>query len=59
MSTVNKKMVKLKLPDGVSLPDGVKLPEFGVGEATLRKIIFGEDGKTYEVEEKIELPIIK
>lgn len=54
-----KKTVKLKLPDGVSLPEGVELPEIEVSEATLRETVIGEDGKTYEVEKKIELPIIK
>ena len=52
------KKVKIKLPDGVSLSEGVELPEVEIGEATLRKTIIGEDGKTYEIEEKIELPII-
>ena len=51
--------VKIKLPDGVSLPEGVELPEVELCEGTLRKIIRGEDGKTYEIEEKIELPIVK
>ena len=52
-----KKKVKIRLPDGVSLPEGVELPEVEISEATLRKTIIGEDGKTYETEEKIELPI--
>ena len=55
----DKKKVKLKLPDGVSLPKGVELPEIEVGEDTLRETMIGDDGKTYEVEKKIELPIIK
>lgn len=55
----NKKMVKIKLPDGVSLPEGVEPPEIEVGEVQLRETIIGDDGKTYEVEKKIELPIIK
>lgn len=55
----NKKKVRLRLPDGVSLPEGVEPPEIEVGEVTLRETIIGDDGKTYEVEEKIELPIIK
>lgn len=59
MSTHKKKTVKLKLPDGVSLPEGVELPEIEVSEVVIRKTIIGDDGKTYEVEEKIELPIIK
>lgn len=54
-----KKTVKLKLPEGVSLPEGVEPPEIEVSEVTLRTTIIGDDGKTYEVEEKIELPIIK
>ena len=54
-----KKKVKLKLPDGVSLPDGVEPLEIEVSEVTLRKTMIGNDGKTYETEEKIELPIIK
>lgn len=54
-----KKTVKLKLPEGVSLPKGVELPEIEVSEITLRETVIGEDGKTYEVEKKIELPIIK
>jgi hypothetical protein len=58
MSTVNKKMVKLKLPEGVSLPEGIELPEIEVSKVTIRKTII-DDGKTYEVEEKIELPVIK
>lgn len=59
MSETSKKKVKLKLPEGVSLPDGVEPPEIEVSEITIRKTIIGDDGKTYEVEEKIELPIIK
>lgn len=59
MSESNKKTVKLKLPDGISLPDGVELVEIEVGEATFRKTVIDNDGKTYEVESKIELPIIK
>ena len=55
----NKKKVRLKLPDGVSLPEGVELPEIEVGEATIRETMIGDDGKTYEVEKKIELPRIK
>lgn len=59
MSTVNKKMVKLKLPEGVSLPEGIEPIEIEVGEVTIRKTIIGDDGKSYEVEGKIELPIVK
>lgn len=59
MSTVNKKMVKLKLPEGVSLPEGIELPEIKVSKATIRETIVSKDGKTYEVEKEIELPIIK
>lgn len=59
MSESNKKTVKLKLPDGISLPDGVELVEIEVGEATFRKTVIDNDGKTYEVESKIVLPIIK
>lgn len=59
MSTVNKKMVKLKLPEGISLPEGIEPIEIEVGEVTIRKTIIGEDGKSYEVEEKIELSIVK
>lgn len=59
MSTVNKKMVKLKLPEGVSLPEGIEPIEIEVGEVTIRKTIIGDDGKSYEVEEKIGLPIVK
>lgn len=55
----NKKKVRLKLPDDISLPEGVELPEIEVGEVTLRETVIGDDGKTYEVEKKIELPIIK
>lgn len=51
----NKKKVRLKLPDGVSLPEEVELPEIEVSEVT----IIDDNGKTYEVEKKIELPIIK
>ena len=54
-----KKTVKLKLPDGTSLPEGVELPEIKVSKATIRKTVVGKDVKTYEVEKKIELPIIK
>lgn len=54
-----KKKVKLKLPDGISLPNGVELPEIEVSEATIRETIIDDNGKTYEVEKKIELPIIK
>lgn len=59
MSETIKKVIKIKLPDGVSLPEGVELPEIEVGEVTLRETIIGDDGKTYEVEKKIKLPIIK
>lgn len=59
MSETEKEKVKLKLPDGVSLPEGAELPEIEVGEVTLRETMIGDDGKTYEVEKKIELPIIK
>lgn len=59
MSESNKKTVKLKLPEGVELPDGVELLEIEVGEATFRKTMIDNDGKTYEIESKIELPIIK
>lgn len=59
MSETNKKKVKLKLPDGVSLPEGVELPEIEVSEATIRETIVDDNGKTYEVEKKIELPIVK
>jgi hypothetical protein len=55
----DKKVVNIKLPDGVSLPEGVEPPEIEVGEVTLRETIIGDDGKTYEVEKKIELPRIK
>ena len=54
-----KKKVKLKLPEGISLPEGIEPIEIEVGEVTLRTTIIGDDGKTYEVEEKIEFPIIK
>ena len=59
MCKEKRRKVKIKLPDGVSLPEGVELPAVEIGEATLRKTIIGEDGKAYETEEKIELPIIK
>lgn len=58
MCEEKRKKVKIKLPDGISLPEGVELPEVEIGEATLRKTIVGDNGKTYEIEEKIELPII-
>ena len=32
--------------------------EIEVGEVTLRETIIGDDGKTYEVEKKIELPVV-
>lgn len=59
MSTVNKKMVKLKLPEGISLPEGVEPIEIEVSKAIIRETVVGKDGKTYEVEKEIELPIIK
>jgi hypothetical protein len=59
MSTVNKKMVKLKLPEGVSLPEGIEPIEIEVGEVTIRETIIDDNGKTYEVEKKIEFPVIK
>ena len=59
MNETSKKKVKLKLPDGISLPNGVELPEIEVSEATIRETIIDDNGKTYEVEKKIELPIIK
>lgn len=59
MNETSKKKVKLKLPDGISLPNGVELLEIEVSEATIRETIIDDNGKTYEVEEKIELPIIK
>lgn len=55
----NKKKVRLKLPDGISLPNGVELPEIEVSEATIRETIIDDNGKTYEVEKKIEFPVIK
>lgn len=54
-----ERWVKLKLPEGVSLPEGIELPEIEVSKATIRKTVVGKDGKTYEVEKEIELPIIK
>ena len=59
MSESNKKIVKLKLPEGVELPDGVELPEIEVSDATIRETIIDDNGKTYEVEKKIEFPVIK
>lgn len=59
MSETSKKKVKLKLPDRISLPEGIEPIEIEVGEVTIRKTIIKDEGKTYEVEEKIELPIIK
>lgn len=59
MNETSKKKVKLKLPDGISLPNGVELPAIEVSEATIRETIIDDNGKTYEVEKKIELPIIK
>ena len=59
MSTVNKKIVMLKLPEGISLPEGVEPIEIEVSKATIRETVVGKDGKTYEVEKEIELPIIK
>lgn len=59
MSEANKKKVKLKLPEGISLPEGIEPLEIAVGEVILRKTMIGDDGKTYEVEEKIELQTIK
>lgn len=59
MSESDKKKVKLKLPEGVSLPEGVEPPEIEVSEVTIRKTMIRDDGKSYEVEEKIELPVIK
>ena len=53
MSESNKKTIKLKLPEGV------ELLEIEVGEATFRKTMIDNDSKTYEIESKIELPIIK
>lgn len=59
MNETSKKKVKLKLPDGISLPEGIELPEIEVSKATIRETVVGKDGKTYEVEKKIELPRIK
>lgn len=59
MSETDKKRVKLKLPENITLPDGVELLEIVVGEVTLRETIIGSDGRTYEIERKIELPTIK
>lgn len=59
MNETSKKKVKLKLPDGISLPEWIELPEIEVSKATIRETVVGKDGKTYEVEKKIELPIIK
>lgn len=59
MNETSKKKVKLKLPDGISLPNGVELPEIEVSEATIRETIIDDNGKTYEVEKKIEFPVIK
>lgn len=59
MSETNKKKVKLKLPDGISLPEGIEPIEIEVSEVTIRETIVDDNGKTYEVEKKIELPIIK
>lgn len=59
MNETSKKKVKLKLPDGISLPEGIELPEIEVSEATIRETIIDDNGKTYEVEKKIEFPVIK
>mgnify|MGYP003358785986 FL=1 len=59
MNETSKKKVKLKLPDGISLPEGLELPEIEVSEATIRETIIDDNGKTYEVEKKIEFPVIK
>ena len=59
MNETSKKKEKLKLPDGISLPEGVELPEIEVSEATIRETIVDDNGKTYEVEKKIEFPVIK
>ena len=53
MNETSKKKEKLKLPDGISLP------EIEVSEATIRETIVDDNGKTYEVEKKIEFPVIK
>ena len=54
-----QKKFKLKLPEGIELPSGVDMPEIVVGEATLRKTILDENGNLVEVEEMIDIPIIK
>lgn len=59
MNETSKKKVKLKLPDGISLPNGVELPEIEVSETTIRETIIDDNGKTYEVEKKIEFTVIK
>lgn len=59
MNETSKKKVKLKLPDGISLPNGVELPEIKVSEATIGETIIDDNGKTCEVEKKIEFPVIK
>lgn len=53
---MEKKKIRLAVPDGMELPEGVKLPEIQVIEGRLRKVMVGEDGCSYETEETIVLP---
>ena len=57
MSDVKK--IKLELPEGMKLPEGCEMPETEVASASIRKTIIQEDGNMTEVEEVIEVPIIK
>lgn len=53
------KKIKLELPEGMELPEGCELPEIEVASASIRKTIIQDDGNMTEVEEVIEVPIIK
>lgn len=54
----NKKDLSVYVKKRVSLPEGVEPLEIEVKEVTLRETIIGDDGKTYEVEKKIKLPVV-
>ena len=57
MSEVKK--IKLKLPEGMVLPEGYELPEIEVESASLRRTVVQDDGKMIEIDEQIEIPVIR
>lgn len=53
-----KKKFSLVLPEGMVLPEGAKLPEIETETAKIRKTKITDDGRTTEIEQTIEVPVI-